>query len=142
MTSQSIFPVGSIAYENEQHDKPNTVEETQNTESFFPKTSMAYESDVKEGNICPAVGAGHRAPRVRDGVVNYFQNEVCQYDEHFVIQCSETKTPCQEFAYGIKTASGLIEGKTSSDGKTSLVTSDKQESVELEYLCQLKVGLR
>ncbi len=70
MTSQSIFPVGSIAYENEQRDKPNTAEETQNTESFFPKTSMAYESDVKEGNISPAVGAGHRAPRVRTPQLN------------------------------------------------------------------------
>ncbi len=70
MTSQSIFPVGSIAYENEQRDKPNTAEETQNTESFFPKTSMAYESDVKEGNVSPAVGAGHRAPRVRTPQIN------------------------------------------------------------------------
>ncbi|TOO91530.1 hypothetical protein CGH26_28820, partial [Vibrio parahaemolyticus] len=40
---ESIFPKGSIAYENEQKQNPSIKSEAE-AETFFPKTSIAYQN--------------------------------------------------------------------------------------------------
>lgn len=51
---ESIFPKGSIAYENEQKQNPSSNSEAE-AETFFPKTSIAYQNEVKTNRISPAL---------------------------------------------------------------------------------------
>ncbi|MDF5014704.1 hypothetical protein P3589_22270 [Vibrio parahaemolyticus] len=58
---ESIFPKGSIAYENEQKQNPSIKSEAE-AETFFPKTSIAYQNEVKANRVTPGVGKGFLPP--------------------------------------------------------------------------------
>ena len=64
-----------------------------------------------------------------------------KFDEHFVLRDKRTSKNVSNFAYKINTSSGSVEGKTASDGKTKLVSEDKEDISELDYVFQTKVGI-
>lgn len=60
---KSIFPEGSIAYENEQKNACHTSHSEAEEKTFFPKTSIAYENETRANRITPGVGKGFLTPQ-------------------------------------------------------------------------------
>lgn len=58
---ESIFPKTSMAYEAERNTKSitNTNADENN---FFPQTSIAYENEVKSTRVTPGMGKGFLPP--------------------------------------------------------------------------------
>ena len=72
---------------------------------------------------------------------NVIKNISQDFDEHFILRDKKTSKNVSNFAYKINTSSGSVEGKTASDGKTKLVSEDKEDISELDYVFQTKIGI-
>lgn len=57
MSSNSIFPKGSVAHENELKPPPASNSNA-DAGNFFPKTSIAYENEVRANRVTPGAGQG------------------------------------------------------------------------------------
>ncbi|MFB9190766.1 hypothetical protein ACODM8_16205 [Vibrio ostreicida] len=55
--SKSIFPKGSIAFENELKPTPANKSDAQ-ADTFFPKTSIALENEQRATRVTPGAGKG------------------------------------------------------------------------------------
>ena len=64
-----------------------------------------------------------------------------EFDEHFILRDKRTSKNVSNFAYKINTSLGSVEGETESDGKTKLVSEDKEDILELDYVFQIKIGI-
>ena len=58
---KSIFPEGSMAYEAEVNNAP-VVNSDADVDSFFPKTSIAFQNEARASRITPGVGQGFLPP--------------------------------------------------------------------------------
>jgi hypothetical protein len=72
---------------------------------------------------------------------NVIKNISKDFDEHFILRDKKTSKNVSNFAYKINTSLGSVEGETESDGKTKLVSEDKEDILELDYVFQIKIGI-
>ncbi|MFA0249002.1 hypothetical protein AB4480_05685 [Vibrio sp. 10N.261.45.A4] len=64
--NKSIFPERSMAREAELTNK-STINSNADEDTFFPKTSMAYQNEVKASRITPGMGQGFLPPLKKSG---------------------------------------------------------------------------
>ncbi len=68
-------------------------------------------------------------------------NDKLESNEHFILKNRKTSNGVSDFAYKLKSKASSVEGITKDVGKTKLIAGEDQESVELEYAFQTKIGI-
>ncbi|MGR5263713.1 PAAR domain-containing protein [Photobacterium damselae] len=114
----------------------------------FGGNGVHFGGDVNMGgdvNINVGGGVSIDANTVTSNAVNASSGVIQElskdFNEHFVLRDKLTSKNASEFAYKINTSSGSVEGITDTGGKTKLVTGNKSEIAELEYVFQTKIGI-
>ncbi|AFI92021.1 type VI secretion system PAAR protein [Pectobacterium parmentieri] len=64
------------------------------------------------------------------------------FNEHFCLTDNWNNQPFEYFAYGIITAHNQFEGMTDEAGRTKYLRGLHEEDISLDYIFQIKVGIR
>ncbi|HIF9078216.1 TPA: PAAR domain-containing protein [Photobacterium damselae] len=108
--------------------------------NFGGNVNMGANVNINLGNGV-SIGSNTSMPNTENVVSDVIHELGKEFNEHFVLRDKLTSKNASEFAYKINTNSGSVEGITESGGKTKLISGDKEDLAELEYVFQTKVGI-
>lgn len=140
------MPAARVGDPLESHDKPNTPPHPRKIASGSSTVLVNGKPlAITGGSVdCGGVIIGSGTVVVGDIVptATFPIKPTVFFDEHFCMLDNNTGNPIYNFAYGLITTQGVIEGLVDRSGKTKTIKSNYADDLTLDYVFQTRVGLR
>ncbi|XOY29013.1 PAAR domain-containing protein [Proteus cibi] len=134
----SVLRVGDPTTTCPKCGKPGIIITGENRINNHGKTPAVHNSIVQCG--CP-LGSNFVIAATSKKPSNHISNSLTNLIPSLFSQKFILKNANNSIAYGIKTASGFIEGISKQNGELELIETPQEENIEIVYLFQTKVGI-
>lgn len=135
----SVLKVGDPTTTCPQCGKPGIIITGEDRINNHGKIQAVHNSIVQCG--CP-LGSNFVIAVTSKKPSNHISNSLTNlipalFSQKFILKNTDNPT-----AYGIKTASGFIEGISKKNGELELIETSQEENIEIVYLFQTRIGTK